>query len=217
MTKFIDQYEVQDAFDGKWLKIFYHNSANKVFFQQYPSSSEVLFSNQSQKFSLLKYLPFINRYEKEWFEFRIEYPEKAGYIRWKQNLNPLLVYQDTSGKIENFIYKPIYNTWEDQEDVFGGLVRLDDFGPAFLTGSATLASWHYAIGASQSWYGDNTFPAVAKKVDNDDITNTIFVVSQVVLWIRVKEYHHLFIFPCTLRKTTTDIKIAILIFLPALK
>ena len=213
MTKFIDQYEVQDAYDGKWLKIFYHNSSNKVFFQQYPSSHEVLFTNQSQKFSLLKYLPFINRYEHEWFEFIIEYPEQQGYIQWKQNLNPLSVRQDTSGKIENFIYQPIHNTWDDQEDVFGGLVRFDAYMATFLTGSATIESWYYAIGAYQKWIYDDAFPATAKRVDSEVITESIFVVSQVVLWIRVKEYHHLFLYPCTLRKITKNLKITTLIFL----
>ena len=54
MSSFIiDGYEVKEFADSKWLKIFDHNSSNEVFFA---NKEEALFSNTSEKFSILSYI-----------------------------------------------------------------------------------------------------------------------------------------------------------------
>ena len=194
MSIFIGHFEVRNIDGAKWLKIFYHNSTGAVFFEKISISNEALFTNQKQKFSLLKLLPIINKYESDWFEFKLEYPEQNGYIQWKQNLSPLDTYQVRSGNIENFIYQPLFSTWK--EDVFGGLVQATVYKETFLTGSATIPSWHYAIGAYNSWINYDTFPGTAKQIETAPATS-IFTVHEAILWIRIKDNSIPFVHLCT--------------------
>ena len=85
---FINKREVREKYVAKWLKIFYHNSKNCEYFKD-EEEAKYLVSDEN-RFSILKLIPYVNRYEKNKYEFLLEYPEKGGFNRWKQTSNPII-------------------------------------------------------------------------------------------------------------------------------
>ena len=73
----VDEFIVQEEYDAKWIKVFDHNATGGVFFQD---EKDALFSNTEQKYSILGYLPRINRFESRYYEFYIEFIEKKDVL-----------------------------------------------------------------------------------------------------------------------------------------
>ena len=206
MNSFTYEYEVKQLNDAKWLKIFYHNSTDKEFFQN--NGNEALFINTTNKFSILKYLPFINKYESEWYEFLLEYPEhpNATY-HWRQSSSPLAVYQNPGSSSLPYEYKPIdIPLWDV---IFQGLVRSDPNGYqrsyTFITGTPNKILWHYAIGAYNNWKYNNAFPGPAIIDEKKDIMSK-YIIHEVILWVRIKQYYALFIPFCTCHRNYISYK-----------
>ena len=177
----LDSYDVMEAYDAKWLKIFYHNSTGKVFFDK----SEVKYkTNDPKKYSLLKLIPFIRRYD-ETYEFIIEYPELNGFNRWYQTINPLegkpLMTNSEIG------FHPISLKWAGE--IFSGLSISDFTNYSYLDGSSNTSYWHYAIGAYYYFGAEDQFPG--PRIGAGD-NYSVYNVRQVFLYIRVKDFHHLF-------------------------
>ena len=155
----IDGYEVSNMLNAKWLKIFFHNSTNKTFFDY--STKEAFYSiSNPNKYSLMKLIPRVNRYEKEKYEFLLEYPGHIGYNRWSQRMNPLSIVSRYTGDIG---FEEIELTWKGY--LFSGLSRFYDKQTHFSC-STNSTAFHYSIGAYQKFgFDENYFagPRIKKK------------------------------------------------------
>ena len=201
MSSFTYEYDVKQLNNTKWLKIFYHNSTEGVFFNIY-NRSEALFINTTYKYSILKYLPYINKYESTWYEFLLEYPERSETYQWRQSSSPLTVYQNPGSSSLHYEYEPI--DIPEWDDVFHGLVRSNPNGYqkdcTLLTGSPNHTVWYYAIGSFQNWTLYNAFPGPASISETSGIPVAKYFIHEAILWIRVKEYYSLFIPLCTCQR-----------------
>ena len=191
----IDSYTIKEIYDAKWLKIFDHNSTGGYFFS---SKDEVLYSISDNKYSIMKYLPKINRYENGFYEFMLEYPGKSGMNRWKQSASPLDVKIGTS-EYDNIIYEKLNNTW-DCEGLFSSLVQTNYYDDkAYFAASSNKIKeyWFYAIGAFTNYTYFDTFPAASIYVSNAMGIN--FLTRRVVLWIRVFSFSDMFNRMCSFK------------------
>ena len=161
--------EVKMQYDAKWLKIFYHNSSSSLYFD---ANSALYSISDSHRYSILKYIEYINTFEDDKFEFLLEYPEiENKYNRWKQTSNPIY-----SSVVEGFET----NDGDISFSYFGGLVRRGS--NTFLHGTVIEKGWwNYAIGAYKCDSNNTgTFPGPCGY--------TFSIVNQVYLWIRVKSF-----------------------------
>ena len=166
------RYDVMEAYNATWLKIFDHNSTGSRFFHP----SEVKYkTNDTNMYSILKLIPYICRYDEK-YEFIIEYPEYHGYNRWSQTTNPL-----ESNSSSEIGFNPITLTWKS--DRFSGLT-LSNSQLTYLDASNNIF-WYYAIGAYHSYMNENSFPGPCDG-------NQGIVVQKVLLYIRIKDINHLF-------------------------
>ena len=176
-------YEMKEEYESKWLKIFHHNSSGINFF----SPNEAKFNvNDPNKYSILKLLPRIRRYNSSQYEFLLEYPGHDGYNRWKQNRNPLEVRSPISNTEIGFT--PINLAWKDS--FFSGLAlsSYTYISSTFMDCSAnTSGRWHYAIGSYESWDEEDKFPGSAE-----------FNVREALLYIRIKDFFQIFNPLCTI-------------------
>ena len=165
---YLNWVQTREEYGARWLKIFYHNSNNKVFFA---SEKEALFVVSSQKFSFLKYLNKIQRYESTKYEFLLEYPEIEGKNRWTQTLSPLVASPGSDNG-----YNPINISWD------GGNWRglFIDKGATYLKGSYT-EYWFYAICSFNKYNYNDTFPGPSV----NGVKN--YSVKEAYLWIRIKD------------------------------
>ena len=135
-TFLVDDYVVKEEHDAKWLRIFYHNSQNYEYFS---NNREAVFSvNNANKYSILKYLPYIKTYERRKYEFLIEYPGYTGFNRWKQTSNPL-----THTTVTGFESKESDITWPTY---FDGLSKYTN-DKTFIAGCYKHGWWNFPIGA----------------------------------------------------------------------
>ena len=178
-SSFIDNYEVKEENGAKWVKIFYHCSKNLDFFKD---EKEALLSlNNENKYSILKYLPYIKRYEARKYEFLIEYPEYTGFNRWKQTSNPL-----KSKKVSGFEYNKGDIAWSTY---FDGLAKYS--GSTLLGGCPNKGWWHFAIGAYTNYTAIDKFPGPAA---------CGWLPKEVRLWIRIASFSNIICFDiCTYR------------------
>ena len=189
MSYFLEDFEVKEAYGCKWLKIFYHNSSTKVFFNK--SKNEHLSSNSEEKYSILGALESIHRFDNS-FEFLLEYPELQGYNRWIQTVNPLGIKNPTTR--ESLGYESINETWSCN---YCGGFTLSINQNTFICGAIGHSShWVFAIGSFSNYGTDNTFPGPTINDENGNATNT-HKISYVYLWIRVKQFHSLFNSNCS--------------------
>ena len=177
-------YEVMEKYGAKWLKIFYHNSKNNVYFDY--AKKEAFFSiSNSSKYSIMKYLPRIYRYQKEKYEFILEYPGKSGYNRWSQRINPLLIKEHPfTGDIG---FEEINLTWKGY--VFSGLSQVNSNDTQFSC-SVNTSYFHYSIGAYRN-YGEKTFAGPRINYENGN-SRSGFNVDEARVWIRVATFTKLF-------------------------
>ena len=184
MTFFkLDSYDAKEEFGAKWLKIFYHNSTGINFFTKEEAPYNV---NDPAKYSILKLIPRIRRYDSSVFEFLIEFPELEGFNRWTQIANPLNV----KSPIEDIGFSPISLTWNGS--IFAGIARSSYVDNAFMDCCANSSTyWHYAIGAFSKWGEADQMPGPRVGLPDDPHAYHINV-REVQLFIRVKEFHHLF-------------------------
>ena len=178
-----------------WLKVVYHNSTNEVFFDK--EKNEQLFIITREKYSILKYLDKIYRYNLNEYEFLLEYPNEEDiedeFNWWKQTKNP------TESRHETDIgYEPINISWPGA--YFGGLyLNENDRGTSasFLKGSNSSKFAHYAICAYHNYTYWNTFAGPKfESSTNPDKYNQTFA-KEVKLWIRIADTMHPFLKICT--------------------
>ena len=185
----VDDYIVKEEYGAKWLKIFDHNSTGGVFFN---SSEEVLFSLNESKYSIIKYLPKIVKYDDNFYEFMLEYPALKGMNRWKQSMSPLNVKYGTE-EYKKIIYEAINITW-DGDGYFGSLVKTTQSSALFSAIKAPL--WYFAIGAYTYWWSADSFPGASSYSESSGV-GTKFVVKRAVLWIRVPQFSMMFKSMCS--------------------
>ena len=172
---------------GNWLKLVYHNSSQEVFFKD---EYEALFTISSQKYSILKLIDNVNRYNKNNYEFLLEYPDysKTGYNWWSQTKNPINAHLgDAIG------YHEIENTWPGAK--FGGLI-CDNTKHTFLKGSYDDELWFYAIGSYQFHGATDKFPGPRIDDENGELIKEIDL-KEVNLWIRISNLSKPFLCLCT--------------------
>ena len=197
------EFDVREFNESKWLKIFYHNSTNGVFFKK-ENPNEALYVNQTQKFSILKYLPRINRFDSD-FEFILEYPEINETLHWRQSANPLTTYQNPEHEIE-YNYEAI-DVPEDNV-LFKGLVRshpqIWQSNSTLLFGVPENKLWYNSIGAYHNWTLYDTFPGSGCINETDGKPMLKHLVQEAVLWIRIKEYFNIFLPFCSCQQRYTS-------------
>ena len=179
------KFVVKEEHDAKWLRLLYHNSAGGIFF----TPDNVRYNPfSSNLYSILKFLPKIRKYDNS-FEFLLEYPGKTGYNRWKQDKNPLVVKEPISN--EKLGFQPVNLTWKGY--YFSGLALSSFSSHTLLDGLANYSDyWHYAVGAYKEWETFETFPGPLEPGLGT------FSPKEVILYIRIKEFHHLFNIACSL-------------------
>ena len=160
-------YEFKEFKNRIWLKVFFHDSSEKEFFNKSEAQYNI---GNSHKFSILQnmhlFVPNANDYE-----FLLEYPELQGLMHWKQIINPMELAEDSA--IDHF--ECIECTWDEY---FQGLF-LSPGSDTFLEGDKRRSgSWRFAIGAYRANI-DNRFPGPATEL------TTGLNVTQARLWIRV--------------------------------
>ena len=215
------EFDVKDQFGAKWLKVFEHNSTGEKFFNK---NNVLLNKNSINQYSILRYLSHIRKFNAS-YEFLLEYPEKLisdnAYIHWRQNLNPLDVYQwgwsnstqEPVEQPEEFKYDILHlpDTNEACEKiVFQGLVR--SYPNNWLNGMSCLLGvggypyWFYSIGSYTKWIENDTFPGPVCLNTSSNSLYSMFLSHHVKLWIRIQEYHNLFIHQCTSQSKYTFLK-----------
>ena len=176
---YIDSYEVKEEHGCKWLKVFYHDLLSNEYFNK--TTKDYLLSLKNEhKYSILKYLKNVNKYENRKFEFLIEYPEIPGeYNRWKQSSNPV-----TSYNVEGFdnTSEGMHTSWPI---LWIGLKR-SDISTTFIRGCSN-GWWHYAIGAF-TWHNSYTFPGPI--INQTSVRHSRYVY----LWVRVASFSNMFDF-----------------------
>ena len=188
---YLDGYEVIEKYEAKWLKIFYHNSKNNVYFN-YSIKEAYLTTSHPDKYSIMKYIPRINRYEEEKYEFFLEYPGKEGFNRWSQRINPLQITKHPyTGDIG---FEEINLTWRGY--VFSGLSQVNSVDSQFSC-SVNRSLFHYSIGAYKQW-GNKTFAGPRLDDENQNPVYS-FTVDEAKLWMRIAGFTNLFKKYCTFR------------------
>ena len=151
LTLFIhrDSFE----FDGStWALIFHHNSTQGHLF----TLENARFNLQKNTYSLLSKVTndfqIFDKIENEMmFEFMLIYPESNEYIIWKQNINPLHLYDLTDYKYRILNETKDYSTFQGL-----GICKTQE---SLLEGNPqTNYTWFFAIGSTEYWPEDNAFP-----------------------------------------------------------
>ena len=169
---YLNWIQTKEQYGARWLKVFYHNSSNKVFFL---NQKEAKFSVTLQKFSILKYIWKVQRYDPSKYEFLLEYPGNAGVNRWTQTVHPFYGRSNVYNG-----YEPINITWSGAN--FTGLVK--EGSSTFLKGSIPV-KWHYAIGSYKNHGNEDTFPGPYLENEKGEFIGQIFA-KEVYLWIRLR-------------------------------
>lgn len=102
-------FETMEKDNAIWLKVFYHDITNSVFFTSIHEMEYLI--GETDRFSILGLLSFIKRPEEK-YEFLIYYPELGEnyWNRWSQNSHPLMTYDSTVGYNAIKINYPTYFT-----------------------------------------------------------------------------------------------------------
>ena len=156
--------------DGSvWARIFNHdNKAGSVLW----SSSEVLDTQQTDKYSRLNILGDNLKNSSGKFEFLLRYPtnDSTSYNRWRQTnapQNEKLAETSTGGTVTG--YEAVSIAWTG--NYWGGLEYCNG-GYTLLDGSARHSNWWYAIGSYQAF--ENGIPGPA-----------VVCYRQTELWVRI--------------------------------
>ena len=173
-----NEIEIKTEFEKNWLKIFYHNVRNGVYFE---SDDEVLRVNKQQKFSIIGLITpefKINGY----YEFLLEYPEVVGHNNWKQKIFPRdaneTIGQDVGYKCEES--EGCSCSWTGR--YWKGLSRSSLPSFTYIDGSfITINSW-FAIGVKTEYNNEAVIPGPAELNAKDGIP-----VHEVYLWIRCSQ------------------------------
>ena len=168
-----------DIIIGKYeYKIFKGASWKKIFFQDsnigsYDDIYDALDSNKPGMYSILKEASSSDHYGDNSYEFLLEYPEKKGYNRWKQNIFPTEQPYDNSMEVVPGYFN-ISTTWTWNS--WGGLAR-SPCQCVLLDGSIGSGFWFYSIGHKGNCdsYYNTTFPGPTGRV------------TKVYLWMRIKD------------------------------
>ena len=152
-----------------WLKIFYHNSSNGIYFN---NLNETLNCNTEFKYSILYKINSSFKINGK-FEFLLEYPELfPNYNHWTQVKNPLETFEIIDGN-NDLGYEPIHIDWDAQ--YWGGLITSSRTSNTLLDGSVGNIKWHYSIGAiNKDYYPKFPGPGI--------------YIHEVILWIRIPNF-----------------------------
>ena len=182
----IGKYEYLSFQEKLWVKIFYHNSTNNV---QFSNASEVISSNEPQKYSILNEIQPYHRIDNK-YEFLLIYPGLENqFNQWRQRNAP---HQETEiiGVNETIGYQPINISWT--ASYWGGLAKTVG-GSAFISGSIGNGIWYYSIGR---------YKKVDEEWPDDSIPGPIAIgkepiLREVYLWMRVRHFTNSFKSPPT--------------------
>ena len=173
MTRNISGYVVKEAYSAKWLKVFHHESAGGLYFDNFSESS---FSTNPKKYSILKLLPKVNTYERRKYEFLLEYPQCSSFFnRWKQASS---VFSSTIRE-----YEPIHVSFSN------GFAGISKYPLSMLTafyGMNNSEKWHFAIGAYTYYAQAATFPGPLNSC-------SVYYVNKCDIWLRVSNFDKLFL------------------------
>ena len=155
--------------DGSvWVRVFNHdNRAGAVLF----TSSEVLNTQQTYKYSRLNLLTDSLKDSSGKFEFYLKYPTNSlsQYNRWKQTNAPQNEYIDQSSSAKAAGYAAISTSWTGEG--WGGLERCQG-GQALVDGTTGHGNWWYSLGTYQAF--NNGIPGP-----------TVVCYRQQELWVRI--------------------------------
>jgi hypothetical protein len=168
-------YEVKTFLSINWVRIFYHSTINQIYFN---SSLEASFCYSQDKFSVLKFISEKHKIS-SYYEFLLEYPSRNQYLHFKQTLNPTSSGTTTGHSI---ITNPSSFT------SFSGFSLSTATGYTFLDGQPNSVDWWYSIGCRSAFGTEKGMPGPI-------ISNTCYVVSEVILWIRVNSFSDIILFP----------------------
>ena len=168
---------IYKTFQGAyWLKIFSHDISNHVEFN---SKEEALFvTDQKDKFSILSQINKRDKVFHNSYEFLLEYEWSKYYIRWRQDDNPIEIYENDQNSNQVAGLTNISSNIE--HPIFGGLAltQRDTYDPSLLNGDIKSNNWHFAIGMYKDCYGEwnhDTIPSPPS-----------MTIKQTDLWIRIK-------------------------------
>ena len=189
----------------RWLKIFHHNASGGIYFD---TVEEALYTNKPQKFSIIGLITpeFKNN---DYYEFLLEYPEVEGYNNWKQKLFP----RDVS---ESLNMNSGYTCDESQGcacswtgKYWKGLSRSSKTSDALLDGSFTEDHWWFAIGATNGYANEISFPGPAGGTAGD-----FKPVYEVILWIYCSgQIYHNLLDQCNSPKMNFTLRMRIFTFI----
>ena len=155
--------------DFYWVKIYYLNSTNKVFFK---NKEEALFSLNKNKYSILGKIN--DKFKKDgYFEFLLQYPHNKAYAIWKQRVNPIEADHNTDigfEMVENINFTG-----------FDGLA-LSKNEYSLLDGMTRSELWYFAVGVYKSWSNDRCFPGI-----NEDKGNLCIYEANLYIKVYDKE------------------------------
>ena len=162
-------FKLKRSDGATWCLIFLHNFPNGNYFK---SKEEAKYSLNPNRYSILKLIPKLSRYDKK-YEFLLEYP---GYdaLWWTQDVSPISqVETSTDGSEIGLDIKRKTNFTK-----FRGLLLSSDSSSYIDGSSISLSNYRYSIGTI-------TF---SQKIPGPCVENIGVVdVDLVKLWMRVKD------------------------------
>ena len=126
-----------------WLRVFFHNFTGKVMFN---SEDEAIFTNSSQKFSILSLISDVYRINGK-YEFILEYPDDKLWWWWSQKNNP--IYEiEVEGVYRVDGFESYFSSVETE--LWGGLVKtslkMNERINSLLDGNPGVENWNFGIG-----------------------------------------------------------------------
>jgi hypothetical protein len=164
-----NQYELKTEFGCNWLKVFFHNSTEGIFFS---SKEEARYIITEEKYSILNKINTMMKINGK-YEFLLEYP--TGYSnQWKQSNSPLEEKETTTSEHYNVSgYEEVNITMRD--NYWGGLA-LSTSPYTLIEGSIGHDTWFYAIGQTTSFSNHG-----------NQFASNVWGTCSAMLWIRIKE------------------------------
>ena len=183
MTSNLGGFEIKEEYSAKWLHIFYHNSNGALYFNSF---DEATFSLNPKKYSIFKLMHKIRTYEKNKYEFLLEYPEcKPLYNRWKQSSKV------NAKTTQN--YEPLQISFSTG---FHGIRKSLSNNTAYYGHDKENNDWHFAIGAFTYYSQKETFPGPLNNC-------SINYVKEGSIWIRIASFENIFKFNICTRNFRT--------------
>ena len=154
MNKQTFQYKLYKG--RSYIRIIMQNSSNNIIFDNISEAKHYTKKEYSEyKFSILDEIDSITRYDSEYFEFLLCYPEYPICNRWKQIISPNQ-YTEKNNDVDSEAigFKEIDNYFEQ----FKGLM-VSTSSRSYLDGDGNeLNNWAYAIGVCFNYNNNYYLP-----------------------------------------------------------